>query len=191
MKNSPYYSQLFLKSIKIQRIIPKLIAESFSIQKHCKNLGINRHWSHPCENRIGNIRYKCQGNHSIENILITTTRHEHMKRTLKNFSLKDHITFDDLIMKIGNYQNVNECFSLFSRSLQVFLVWWNVDWEILVLILSNFPINYINWTVINACYEIVSVFIVWRLVFKIVKINVPTIINCIKVNSMNILVIFW
>ena len=133
MKNSPYCSQLFLTYIKIQRIIPTLIAESFSIQKHCENLGIDRLGSHPCENRIGNIRCECQGNHSFENVLATTTRHEYLKGALKCLSLKeerptrlnmggcktsmgnvrfnfsiDHITFANLIMKIGYYQNANE-----------------------------------------------------------------------------------
>lgn len=128
MKNSPYCSQLFLSTNKIQRIIPTLSAKSFSITRFCEELGIDRLSSHPCENRIGNIRSEYLGDHSIENVLNSASRCEYLKGSLKSLDLKEdrqtrlnlggcktsmgNIDFDfsvdektlaDLIMKIGYY----------------------------------------------------------------------------------------
>ena len=133
MKNSPYCSQLFLSTNKIQRIIPTLIAESFSITRFCDGLGIDRLSSHPCENRIGNIRSDCLGEHSIENVLNSASRCEYLKGALKSLDLKedrptrlnlggcktsmgdidfdfsvDEKTLADLIMKIGYYKSASD-----------------------------------------------------------------------------------
>ncbi|KAK8857951.1 hypothetical protein M9Y10_013050 [Tritrichomonas musculus] len=130
MKNKPFCSQIFLTNNKIQRIIPTLLAESYSIERFCEGLGIDRLSSHPCENRIGNIRTECNGNHSTENVFNSKTRYEYLKYALKDLNIKEdrptrlnlggcktsvgEINFDftigdkkfaDLIMKIGYFQN--------------------------------------------------------------------------------------
>lgn len=114
-------------------VCPTLTAESFSIDRYCDGLGIDRLSSHPCENRIGNIRTECKGNHSTENVLYSTTRYEYLKYALKDLNIKedrpirlnlggcktsvgeidfdftiDDKTFADLIMKIGYYQNATK-----------------------------------------------------------------------------------
>ena len=89
MKNKPFCSQIFLTINKIQRIIPTLLAESYSIERFCEGLGIDRLSSHPCENRIGNIRTECNGNHSTENVFNSKTRYEYLKYALKDLNIKE------------------------------------------------------------------------------------------------------
>ena len=74
---------------KLQRTIPTLISESYSLNYQCDGLGIDRLSSHPCENRIGNIRSECNGDHSMKNVLDMTCKHEFLKGTLKQLQLKE------------------------------------------------------------------------------------------------------
>lgn len=133
MKNTCGCFQLFLSHEKLKRIIPTLMAESFSLKNYCENLAIDRLSSHPCENRIGVIRYECNGDNSMNNIIRSTARYEFAKDALQrlginierrsrlnkggcrtnmgdiefNFEMNE-IDLANLIMKVGFYKNSSE-----------------------------------------------------------------------------------
>lgn len=132
-KNIAYCRQLYLSLNKFYRMIPTLFATSYALTRYCNGFGLDPLSSHPCENRIGNIRCECNGNHSIENILETTCKHEYLKGALKTLKLKedrptrfnlggcktsvgsvefdfqiDYISFAELILKVGYYKTATD-----------------------------------------------------------------------------------
>lgn len=109
------------------------MATSYSLTKYFDGLGIDRLTSHPCENRIGNIRCQCNGNHCMDNDLLTTCKHEFLKGTLKQLQIKeerltrlnlggcktcygsvefdfviDYISFAEIILKVGFYKTATD-----------------------------------------------------------------------------------